>query len=150
MFEFFNNLDKKTMIIIGVMIACVVIISCYFLYEGFDNSACLNLRRNHKIVVNTMNSLPKETGDTRDNINNAINYHDMQSRDIVLGDEKTSWCARLPEKEQKAVLDEIGKTLDTEVELFDGLLIDQQEKQSNDNGIMYNGTDAYDTDYAPV
>ena len=89
--------------------------------------------------------------DNEDEINNGINYHDMQSRDIVLNDEKGDWCSNLKPDVKANVISAIENQLDTEVELFDGGdIMDRHEKQSNADGIAYNGADAYDSEYAQV
>lgn len=141
----FDKIDRNTLYFGALIIGIIAIYYFMYVHEGF--SPCENLKNTHQIVINTMDNIDLQTGDTRDNINNTINYRDMQTRDIVLNDEKTSWCANLSSKDKETVLKTIADNLDTEVELFDGLLIDKNEKKSNDDGIMYNGTDAAE-DYA--
>jgi|SaaInlStandDraft_3_1057020.scaffolds.fasta_scaffold77917_1 hypothetical protein len=139
--------------VIGMLVICFLIFMGWALWratEKFQNwetpnnkDSCKILNKTHKIVVNTMDAIPGPGTNTRDNINNGINYHDMQSRDIVLGDEKTNWCANLGEEERAAVLNAIGESVDTEVMLFDGGdIMDKNEAASVADGIAYNGDDA--------
>jgi len=154
MFEYLKNIkfDNKTIAIIVVSLLVVIAIYFYFNTEGFNNDdACANLTKNQRIVVKTMAAIPKNSNDTRDQINNGVNYHDMQSRDIVLNDANGSWCSNLEPDAKANVISAIEEQLDTEVELFDGGdIMDRQEKQSNDEGIAYNGADIYDSEYAQV
>lgn len=150
MFEI-HKLDKRIILAIVVILAFVVY-WFYFRVEGFDNKeACTLLRKNQKIVVKTMDAIPTNDIDTRDAINHGINYHDMQTRDIILGDEKGSWCDRLNEKELAEVQQAIEEQVGTDVQLFDGGdLMDRAEEQSNADGIAYAGTDKYDSEFMPV
>jgi hypothetical protein len=148
--------------IIGIILITTMFIILPPMYrkysEGFQNlnipsanEACAILKKNHAIVVKTMAAIPTNVSNTRDQINNGVNYHDMQSRDIVMGDEKTSWCNQLNEEEQINVLNAIGSEVGTEVEIFDGgRIMDRDEEQSNADGIAYNGADAFDSEYARV
>jgi uncharacterized membrane protein len=120
--------------------------------EEFNNKeACANLTKNQRIVVKTMAAIPRNSSNIRDQINNGVNYHDMQTRDIVLNDETGAWCSTLAPDVKANVISAIENQLDTEVEIFNGgAIMDRHEKQSNDEGISYNGTDAYDSEYAQV
>lgn len=145
------EINKRITLAIIVILAFVVY-WFYFRVEGFDNKeACTLLRKNQKIVVKTMDAIPTNDIDTRDAINHGINYHDMQTRDIVLGDEKGSWCDRLSKDELAEVQKAIEEQVNTEVQLFDGGdLMDMAEEQSNLDGIAYAGADKYDSEYMSV
>jgi len=145
-----QNIDKKVIFTLSAII--IVAFVAYMLYsniEGFSNmEACSFLRRNQKIVVKTLDAIPTSTN-TRDAINYGVNYHDMQTRDIILGDEQGSWCDRLSKEELENVQKAIEEQLETDVQLFDsGDMMDRAEEQSNLDGIAYNGTDRYDSEYA--
>lgn len=146
------EIDKRIVVVVIVVILAFVAYWFYFRVEGFDNKeACSLLRKNHKIVVKTMDAIPSNDIDTRDAINHGINYHDMQTRDIILGDEKGSWCDRLSKEELDEVQKAIEDQVNTDVQLFDGGdLMDRAEQQSNIEGIAYAGTDKYDSEFMPV
>jgi hypothetical protein len=155
MFEYFKNIKFDNKMIIGVVIVVLVVVALYFYFnksEGFNNEeACANLTKTQRIIVKTMDAIPRNSNDIRDQINNGINYHDMQSRDIVLNDQSGAWCSTLKPDVKANVISAIEEQLDTEVELFDGGdIMDRHEAQSNADGIAYNGADAYDSEYAQV
>ena len=98
----FNKIDRNTLYLGIIILSAIGIYYYMYVYEGF--SPCENLKKTHQVVINTMDNIDLQTGDTRDNINNTINYRDMQTRDIVLNDEKTSWCANLSTEDREKVL----------------------------------------------
>lgn len=129
-------------IIIGVLLGLALI---YYFWsspskEGFNNyDPCLHLKRTHNVIVKTMDAIPKDVHDTRDNINYGVNYHDMQTRDIVIGDERASWCSNLNDAEKERVKKAIEEQVNTEVMLFDGpAFMERAEAESNADGIAYN------------
>lgn len=145
-----------TKMIIGLVLAALIIIVFFpkVSKEGFYNTmfnnaeGCKIQSKTHKIVVKTMDAIPLLGTDTRANINNGINYRDMQTRDIVLGDDKTNWCTDIEEEERNKILTAIGDSLDTDVQLFDGGdIMDKAEAQSVADGIVYIGKDKSVTDY---
>lgn len=153
MFDKIRNIkmDKKNIAIVIVVFVIVLALLFYFKkHEGFNNKeSCYLKRQNHKIVVKTMDAIPRDDIDTRDAINHGHNYHDMQTRDIILGDEKGSWCDNLNKDELVHVQQAIEEQVDTDVQLFDGGdIMDRNEMNSNANGIAYDGTDKYESEYA--
>jgi hypothetical protein len=146
-------LEKHLDITIGVIL--LLIISTYILYkrrEGFTNEeACTSLEKSHNIVLQNMEAIAKDAVKSRDQINNGINYHNMESRDILLGDEKVSWCSRLNETSKKSITDAIAKELGEKSGVYEGAdFMDMVEKQSRDQGIVYAGTDKVESEYALV
>ena len=155
MFDRIKDIKIDRNIIVATVVVCMIALALWFYFqkvEGFNSKeSCTLLRKNHNVVVKTMDAIPQNDANTRDAINNGHNFHDMQTRDIILGDEKGSWCSNLNKEDladvQKAIEEQVG----SEVQLFDGGdLMDLAEKQSNDNGIAYDGTDKYDSEYASV
>lgn len=153
MFDRIKDIKFNRNIVIATIVVCLIGLALWFYFikiEGFNNKeSCSLVRKNHNIVVKTLDAIPQDDANTRDAINNGHNYHDMQTRDIILGDEKGSWCDNLSKEDlddvQKAIEEQVG----TEVQLFDGGdLMDRAEEQSNNEGIAYNGADKYDSEYA--
>lgn len=153
MFDEIRNIKIDKKIIVAVVVVCMIALAIWFYFkrvEGFSNKESCSLKRqNHKIVVKTMDAIPRDDIDTRDAINHGHNYHDMQTRDIILGDEKGSWCDNLNKDELAQVQQAIEEQVGTDVQLFDGGdIMDRNEEKSNADGIAYDGADKYESEYA--
>lgn len=139
-------------IILIVLVLCVISFMYYsFAYEGFSNKdACMLAKKGTMLNKQGISKLYEQNTMTmKDEINVGYNYRDMQSRDLILGDEEVNWCARLSNEELKQVEEEISNIVDSEVFLFDGPgLIDALEKKSIDDGIMYAGADSINEKYS--
>lgn len=148
------KINFTTKIIIVVIVVVLIGIMTYYFtkVEGFDNKeSCALLRKNHKIVVKTMDAIPQDSADTRNAINNGLNFRDMQMRDIILGDDKNSWCDKLTSKELQEVQQAMAEEVGTDVQLFDGGdIMDRDEAQSMAEGIAYNGGSDYASVNAPM
>jgi hypothetical protein len=154
---FIDNLSKlistitPKQIMMGVLFLGVISFLYYsFIFEGFSNEeGCRLTKTGSKIARDTIVELEKKnTKLSKDQINIGYNIRDMQSRDIILGDDSKSWCT----KDVQDKLDpKISQVNNTELYLFDGPgLMDMHEKESLDAGIAYAGANDIDAQLAPI
>lgn len=152
-YDFILSISNKE-VLLFILVICVIIFMYYsFYYEGFSNKDnCKLSMKGSELSKKAMFDMENQTVLTsKDQINIGYRYRDMQSRDLILGDEKVHWCAKLTDEERKQVEEEISHVIGTEVVLFDGPgLIDALEKKSLDDGIEYAGADSLNQQYSKV
>ena len=142
---------KKHLIISSVLIVVTIILYVlYSMYEGFDNKeACGLSQTTYNTIVKTMDQMPQDGETGREQINNGMSYRNMQSREIAINDDKTSWCSRLDETDKATVDATIAEELTKEVSVFQGGdFMDMAEQKSVAEGVSYAGSDAVDAKYA--
>lgn len=143
---------NKNYVIVAVIVVVVLAVLAYLYskYEGFSPEDCTLVKSTHDAVVKTMEEIPQDAETGREQINNGVNYHDMQSREIVLADAKATGCeeATVPVNTEinEAVVDATVGVVGEAVQGPD--FMDLAEKKSADDGIQYAGTDMLNDNYA--
>lgn len=149
--KLFSSITSRQLMI-AIMCICLIVFLYYsFVFEGFSNmDNCSLVSKGSAIARKTIEKLEdKDVSLSRDQINIGHNIRDMQTRDIILGDDTNSWCQNLTKEEKDTVLESVAKAEDTDLYLFDGPgLIDDGEEKSIATGIAYAGADKYDNNYA--
>jgi len=108
MFENLIKNDQLKYVLIALVCVTIVIFLYYvFIAEGFDNKLSCSL--NSTVVTDakkTMDQIKKiyPTESLSNQINLGINYRDMLTRDIILGDNTKKWCDELTEQEKEELL----------------------------------------------
>jgi len=151
--EAFYSITWKHVLCAALCVAILSFLYVTFVYEGFSNEdGCMLSTTGHTIAVKTIDELNKiDVNDSRDQINVGYNLRNMQTRDIILGDESKTWCKSLNEESLNKVLKSVADIEGSDVYLFDGPeLMDDEEKKSNEEGITYHGSNMFDDKYAKV
>ena len=146
------SITPKQVMVAVLCISIIVFLYYSFVYEGFSNIDGCNLAKNgSEIARETIIELEKkDVKISRDQINVGYNIRDMQSRDIILGDDSKGWCKTV-ESEDENVVSEVSKSSKANLYLFDGPgLMDAHEKESLANGIAYAGANDADAGFSKV
>ena len=150
---FFSNLTKKNCFVAVLLVGIAVFFYMQFIYEGFDSvDGCILTTKGLESARGIEKKLKQlKTVTTKDQINVGLNLRDIQTRDIILGDDKKSWCADLSKEDQDKVAKAVSDMEGTEVYLFNGPeLMEKLESDDRDFGLEYAGTDDLDTKLSRV
>lgn len=100
-----------THVLIGVVCLSILAFLYYsFIYEGFDKDACILTTQGVEEARQTMKEIEKTVAETnQDQFNLDINHRDMQTRDIILGEESKSWCSGMNNEDVKMLINNKSK-----------------------------------------
>lgn len=133
-----QNISLKHIFIAIVCVSIVGFLYYAFIYEGFDKDACALTARGVDASRRTMDELDKTVGESsRDQLNLDINYRDMQTRDIILGEDSKAWCDGLTKEEIQKLIDEGQVPTDDKFWLFGNTsVMDAEEQADKDSGVV--------------